>query len=78
MVIRSLSPRIVDEIEAAVNYNTLQNLRNYSMAALGGLFVAHLRELGFHGLYFAVFASFLAGVAAPGTPWRAGGAVLGG
>jgi signal transduction histidine kinase len=32
----------VDEIEAAVNYNTLQNLRNYSLIALGGLFVASL------------------------------------
>lgn len=32
----------IDEIEAAVNYNTLQNLRNYSMAALGGLFLASL------------------------------------
>ena len=32
----------IDEIEAAVNYNTLQNLRNYSLIALGGLFVASL------------------------------------
>ncbi|WP_344652349.1 HAMP domain-containing sensor histidine kinase [Cryptosporangium japonicum] len=32
----------VSEIEAAVNYNTLQHLRNYSLIALGGLFVASL------------------------------------
>jgi signal transduction histidine kinase len=32
----------VSQIEAAVNYNTLQNLRNYSLTALGGLFVASL------------------------------------
>jgi signal transduction histidine kinase len=32
----------VSEIEAAVNYNTLQNLRNYSLIALGGLFGASL------------------------------------
>ncbi|GAA3389467.1 HAMP domain-containing sensor histidine kinase [Cryptosporangium minutisporangium] len=32
----------VSEIEAAVNYNTLQNLRTYSLIALGGLFVASL------------------------------------
>jgi len=32
----------VGEIEAAVNFNTLQNLRNYSLIALGGLFVASL------------------------------------
>lgn len=32
----------VSQIEAAVNYNTLQNLRNYSLIALGGLFVASL------------------------------------
>ncbi|NMO51749.1 HAMP domain-containing histidine kinase [Actinoplanes sp. TBRC 11911] len=32
----------VSEVEAAVNYNTLQNMRNYSMVALGGLFVASL------------------------------------
>ena len=32
----------VSEIEAAVNFNTLQNLRNYSLIALGGLFVASL------------------------------------
>jgi signal transduction histidine kinase len=32
----------IDEIESAVNYNTLQNLRRYSFIALGGLFVASL------------------------------------
>ncbi|MCA2217245.1 sensor histidine kinase [Jidongwangia harbinensis] len=32
----------ISQIEAAVNYNTLQNLRNYSLMALGGLFVASL------------------------------------
>jgi signal transduction histidine kinase len=32
----------VGQIEAAVNFNTLQNLRNYSLIALGGLFVASL------------------------------------
>ncbi|MBB2946351.1 signal transduction histidine kinase [Actinoplanes lutulentus] len=32
----------VSQIEAAVNYNTLQNLRTYSLLALGGLFVASL------------------------------------
>jgi signal transduction histidine kinase len=32
----------VGEIEAAVNFNTLQNLRNYSLIALGGLFIASL------------------------------------
>ncbi|GAA4676539.1 sensor histidine kinase [Phytohabitans rumicis] len=32
----------VDEIESAVNFNTLQTLRNYSLIALGGLFVASL------------------------------------
>lgn len=32
----------VSEIEAAVNFNTLENLRNYSLIALGGLFVASL------------------------------------
>jgi signal transduction histidine kinase len=32
----------ISEIEAAVNYNTLQNLRNYSLVALGGLFIASL------------------------------------
>jgi signal transduction histidine kinase len=32
----------ISEIEAAVNYNTLQNLRNYSLIALGALFVASL------------------------------------
>jgi signal transduction histidine kinase len=32
----------VGEIEAAINYNTLQNLRTYSLIALGGLFVVSL------------------------------------
>ncbi|MGN9907201.1 sensor histidine kinase [Phytohabitans sp. LJ34] len=32
----------VDEIESAVNYSTLQTMRNYSLIALGGLFVASL------------------------------------
>ncbi|GIE36124.1 sensor protein CutS [Actinoplanes italicus] len=32
----------VSQIEAAVNYNTLQTLRTYSMIALGGLFLASL------------------------------------
>jgi len=32
----------VSEIEAAVNYNTLENLRRYSLFALGGLFIASL------------------------------------
>ncbi|MEV6487630.1 HAMP domain-containing sensor histidine kinase [Actinoplanes sp. NPDC051633] len=32
----------INEIEAAVNFNTLTNLRNYSLIALGGLFVASL------------------------------------
>ncbi|XVU29768.1 sensor histidine kinase [Actinoplanes sp. CA-054009] len=32
----------VGEIEAAVNYNTMRNLRQYSLYALGGLFVASL------------------------------------
>jgi signal transduction histidine kinase len=32
----------VSQVEAAVNYNTLQTLRNYSLIALGGLFVASL------------------------------------
>ena len=32
----------VSEIEAAVNFNTLENLRRYSLIALGGLFVASL------------------------------------
>jgi signal transduction histidine kinase len=32
----------VSQIEAAVNYNTLQHLRNYSLMALGGLFLASL------------------------------------
>lgn len=32
----------VSQIEAAVNYNTLQSLRTYSLIAVGGLFVASL------------------------------------
>ncbi|GIM90193.1 sensor histidine kinase [Paractinoplanes toevensis] len=32
----------VSEIEAAINYNTLQTLRTYSLIALGGLFVVSL------------------------------------
>ncbi|GAA3906469.1 sensor histidine kinase [Actinoplanes auranticolor] len=32
----------IADIEAAVNYNTLQNLRTYSLIVLGGLFVASL------------------------------------
>ena len=32
----------VSEVEAAVNFNTLENLRRYSLIALGGLFVASL------------------------------------
>ncbi|MET7395119.1 HAMP domain-containing sensor histidine kinase [Dactylosporangium sp. NPDC005572] len=32
----------ISQIEAAVNYNTLQTLRTYSLIALGGLFVASL------------------------------------
>ncbi|MEJ3744224.1 HAMP domain-containing sensor histidine kinase [Actinomycetes bacterium KLBMP 9797] len=32
----------VDQIESAVNYSTLQTLRNYSLIALGGLFLASL------------------------------------
>jgi signal transduction histidine kinase len=32
----------VDQIESAVNYSTPQTLRNYSLIALGGLFVASL------------------------------------
>ncbi|MFC0530126.1 sensor histidine kinase [Phytohabitans kaempferiae] len=32
----------VDEIESAVNFSTLETMRNYSLIALGGLFVASL------------------------------------
>ncbi|MEU8609311.1 HAMP domain-containing sensor histidine kinase [Actinoplanes sp. NPDC048791] len=32
----------IADVEAAINYNTLQNLRNYSLIALGVLFVASL------------------------------------
>ncbi|MEV0607135.1 HAMP domain-containing sensor histidine kinase [Polymorphospora rubra] len=38
----TLDVAAVDEIESAVNFNTLQTLRNYSAIALGGLFVASL------------------------------------
>ena len=41
-IIDKITVAEVSEIEAAVNYNTLQNLRNYSLIALGGLFVASL------------------------------------
>jgi signal transduction histidine kinase len=40
--IRTVTVAEVSEIEAAVNYNTLQALRTYSLIALGGLFVASL------------------------------------
>ena len=39
---RYLTVAEVSEIEAAVNFNTLQNLRDYSLIALGGLFIASL------------------------------------
>ncbi|MET0492058.1 MAG: HAMP domain-containing sensor histidine kinase [Actinoplanes sp.] len=42
VLVRTASVAEVSEIEAAVNFNTLQNLRNYSLIALGGLFVASL------------------------------------
>jgi signal transduction histidine kinase len=38
----TLDVAALDEVESAVNYNTLQNLRKYSLSALGGLFVASL------------------------------------
>lgn len=40
--VRTTTVAEVGEIEAAVNYNTLQTLRSYSLIALGGLFVASL------------------------------------
>jgi signal transduction histidine kinase len=40
--VRTTTVAEVSEIEAAVNYNTLQSLRRYSLIALGGLFVASL------------------------------------
>lgn len=40
--VRTTTVAEVGEIEAAVNFNTLQNLRNYSLIALGGLFIASL------------------------------------
>ncbi len=39
---RYLAVAEISDIEAAVNFNTLQNLRNYSLIALAGLFVASL------------------------------------
>lgn len=40
--VRTATVAEVSEIEAAVNFNTLQNLRDYSLIALGGLFIASL------------------------------------
>jgi HAMP domain-containing protein len=40
--VRQIDVADVAQVEAAVNYNTLQNLRDYSLIALGGLFVASL------------------------------------
>ena len=40
--VRTATVAEISEIEAAVNFNTLQNLRNYSLIVLGGLFVASL------------------------------------
>jgi signal transduction histidine kinase len=40
--VRTTTVAEVSEIEAAVNYNTLQNLRTYSLVALGGLLVVSL------------------------------------
>ncbi|BCJ54607.1 sensor protein CutS [Actinoplanes sp. NBRC 14428] len=42
VVVDQITVAEVSEIQAAVNYTTLQNLRNYSLIALGGLFVASL------------------------------------
>lgn len=42
VVVRVGTVAEVDEIESAVNFRTLQTLRNYSLIALGGLFVASL------------------------------------
>ena len=42
VVVGQITVADVSQIEAAVNYNTLQNLRTYSLIALGGLFVASL------------------------------------
>jgi len=39
---RYLTVAEVSEIEAAVNFNTLQNLRTYSLIVMGGLFIASL------------------------------------
>jgi signal transduction histidine kinase len=39
---RYLTVAEVGEIEAAVNFNTLQNLRTYSLIVMGGLFIASL------------------------------------
>ncbi|MGW4463723.1 sensor histidine kinase [Micromonospora sp. NPDC004704] len=40
--VRTTTVAEVSEIEAAVNFNTLQTLRKYSLIAVGGLFVASL------------------------------------
>jgi signal transduction histidine kinase len=40
--VRQIDVADVATVEAAVNYNTLQNLRDYSLIVLGGLFVASL------------------------------------
>jgi signal transduction histidine kinase len=40
--VRQIDVADVAQVEAAVNYNTLQNLRDYSLIALGGLFIASL------------------------------------
>ncbi|MGW4944869.1 sensor histidine kinase [Actinoplanes sp. NPDC004185] len=42
VIIDQVTVAEVSEIEAAINYNTLQNLRTYSLIVLGGLFVASL------------------------------------
>jgi signal transduction histidine kinase len=40
--IRTTTVAEISEIESAVNFTTLQNLRDYSLIALGGLFIASL------------------------------------
>src|SRR5215207_6036201 len=40
--VRQIDVADVAQVEAAVNYNTLQTLRDYSMIALGGLLVVSL------------------------------------
>jgi signal transduction histidine kinase len=42
VIIDQVTVAEVSEIEAAINYNTLQTLRTYSLIVLGGLFVASL------------------------------------